>query len=170
METGDVLADAFGRVVDDFARAVDGLRADELAFRPDPEANSIAWLTWHATRVQDDHVAALAGRPQAWHDDGFEERFALGFHTRDIGYGHTAEQVAAVRVDGPDLLLEYLRAVHARTLAYVSGITSDELARVVDRNWDPPVTAAVRIVSVIDDCMQHAGQAAYVRGLVERRR
>ena len=170
METRDVLADAFGRVVEDFERALSGLSADALADRPDADANSIAWLCWHATRVQDDHVAELADRTQAWHDSGFEERFGFAFDTRDVGYGHTSEQVAAVRVDGPAILLEYLAAVHARTLDYLATVDAAELDRVVDRNWDPPVTAGVRIVSVIDDCIQHAGQAAYVRGLLERRR
>ena len=38
--------------------------------------------------------------------------------------------------------------------------------RVVDRTWDPPVTLGVRLVSILDDDTQHAGQAAYVRGLL----
>ena len=169
METKDVLADAFGRVLEDFERALSGLSGDDLSFRPDADANSIAWLCWHATRVEDDHMAELAGRTQAWHDSGFEERFRFGFDTRDVGYGHTTAQVGAVRVDGPEILLDYLRAVHGRTLEYLSRVDASELSRVIDRNWDPPVTAGVRIVSVIDDCIQHAGQAAYVRGLIERR-
>ena len=169
METSDILIEAFGRVVEDFERALIGLTADELAYRPDAEANSIAWLAWHAARVQDDHIAELAGRDQAWHDSGFEDRFDFGFDTRDVGYGHTSDQVATVRTDGPEILLEYLRAVTDRTNHHLSGIDSAELDRIVDRNWDPPVTAGVRIVSVVDDCIQHAGQAAYVRGLIERR-
>lgn len=168
METRDVLADAFGRIVEDFDRAVSGLSADDLAFRPDPDANSIAWLTWHAARVQDDHVAGLAGTGQVWTDDGFLERFALGLHPRDIGYGHSSAQVGAVRPDDGRLLLDYLAAVTARTLTYLERVDAIELDRVVDRNWDPPVTAGVRLVSVVDDCMQHAGQANYVRGLIER--
>jgi len=170
METNDVLADAFGRIVEDFELAVVGLAADDLAFRPDPEANSIAWLAWHAARVQDDHVSAVANREQAWIAGGFEQRFGMGFDPGDIGFGHTADQVAAVRPDGPGILVDYLVAVHARTLDYLSGVDPAELDRIVDRNWDPPVTAGVRLVSVIDDSIQHAGQALYVRGMIERRR
>jgi hypothetical protein len=169
METRDVLADAFGRIVEDVELAVAGLPADELAVRPDPDANSIAWLAWHAARVQDDHVAALADRPQVWTEGGFHARFGLDLDPRDIGYGHTSEQVAAVRPDGPELLLDYLRAVTERTLEYLAGVDATELDRIVDRRWDPPVTAGVRLVSVIDDGMQHAGQARYVRGMIERR-
>ena len=164
-----MLADAFGRIVEDVELAVAGLPADELAVRPDPDANSIAWLAWHAARVQDDHVAALADRPQVWTEGGFHARFGLDLDPRDIGYGHTSEQVAAVRPDGPELLLDYLRAVTERTLEYLAGVDATELDRIVDRRWDPPVTAGVRLVSVIDDGMQHAGQARYVRGMIERR-
>lgn len=170
MDTNDVLADAFGRIVGDFELALVGLTPDELAFRPDPGANSIAWLAWHATRVQDDHVAALADRRQAWTEAGFQERFGMDFDPRDIGFGHTSDQVAAVRPKGPEILVEYLRAVTERTHAYLERVDASELDRIVDRNWDPPVTAGVRLVSVIDDSIQHAGQALFVRGMIERRR
>ena len=169
MDTKDVLAETFGRIVEEFELAVTGLTADQLAFRPDPGANSIAWLAWHATRVQDDHVSALADRGQAWIEDGFHQRFGTDFDPRDIGYGHTTEQVAAVRPDGPEVLVDYLRAVTERTFEYVSRIDTSELDRIVDRNWDPPVSAGVRLVSVIDDSIQHAGQALYVRGMIDRR-
>ena len=169
METSNVLADAFGRIVEDFELAVVGLSSDELAFRPDPEANSIAWLAWHAARVQDDHVSALAHRRQAWIEDGFRQRFGTDLDPRDIGYGHTSDQVAAVRPDRPEILLDYLRAVTERTLEYLSRVDASELDRIVDRNWDPPVSAGARLVSVIDDSIQHAGQALYVRGMIERR-
>ena len=74
------------------------------------------------------------------------------------------QEVASVSVSG-DLLSGYHQAVHELTLRYVDGITAAELDRIVDTRWDPPVTAAVRLVSVIGDTMQHLGQAAYVRGL-----
>lgn len=170
MDIGDLLVDAFSRFVTDVEAAVDGLSADELAHRPDAEANSIAWLVWHATRVQDDHVAELAGREQAWTELGFVDRFGFELDRADTGYGHGPDQVAAVRPTGPDELLDYVHAVTDRTGEYVRGLDAAELDRIVDRSWDPPVTAGVRLVSVIDDCLQHAGQAAYVRGLVERRR
>lgn len=173
MELSDVLRDAFGRVVEHAEAAVDGLDADSLAWRPDAEANPIGWLIWHLTRVQDDHVSELARREQVWTDDGFEDRFGFGLAEGDIGYGHTSDDVARVRPDGPDLLLAYLTAVTDRTGEYLDtlrGRDVAELDRIVDRRWDPPVSAGVRLVSVLDDCTQHAGQAAYVRGLLDRAR
>lgn len=169
METRELLVDAFGRIVEDFEAAIAGLTPVQLAVRLDAEANSIAWLAWHAARVQDDHVAELAERPQAWTEEGFDDRFDLGLDPGDIGYGHSADEVAKVRVHDPQLLIDYLHAVTARTNDYLRGVDAAELERIVDRRWDPPVTVAVRLVSVIDDCMQHAGQARFIRGVVERR-
>ncbi len=74
--------------------------------------------------------------------------------------------MAAVRASA-DLLADYLGAVHGRTVEYVAGLTEADLDSVVDERWDPPVTLGVRLVSVVGDDLQHLGQAAYVRGLLE---
>jgi len=161
-----ILIDAFGRVRELVTDLTDGLTDDVATYRPDPGANSIAWLIWHLTRIQDDHVADLAQAEEAWVE--WRDRFGLPFGKGATGYGHGPEEVGAVRASG-DLLADYHRAVHELTLRYLEGITPAELDRIVDTRWDPPVTAAVRLVSVIGDTMQHLGQAAYVRGLAQRR-
>ncbi len=161
-----ILVDAFGRVRDRVIDLTDGLTDEIATYRPDPGANSIAWLIWHLSRIQDDHVANLAQVEQAWAT--WRERFGLPFSTWATGYGQGPQQVAAVRVSG-DLLAEYHRAVHELTMSYLEDLTSEELDRIVDTRWDPPVTTAVRLVSVIGDTLQHLGQAAYVRGLASRR-
>jgi hypothetical protein len=163
----DVLRDVFGRVRTDVHGAVEGLDDTALIYRVDGTANSIAWLVWHLTRVQDDHVADVAGTDQVWTAQGFADRFDLPFPASSIGFGHGSDEVAAVRA-GADLLLGYYDAVHAQTLHYLDGLSDADLERVVDRRWDPPVTLGVRLVSVADDDLQHAGQAAFVRGVVER--
>ncbi|MER8184519.1 DUF664 domain-containing protein [Kitasatospora sp. NPDC094015] len=170
MRSTDVLADAFGRIRESVHAAVEGLGPEELAHRPDPGANSIAWLVWHLTRIQDDHVAEAAGTDQLWTGGGWAERFGLPFAPRATGYGHSPEQVAAVRVDSPALLTGYHDAVYEHTLGYLRGLGDAALDQVVDERWSPPVTLGVRLVSVVGDDLQHAGQAAYVRGLVIRRR
>ena len=169
MTSAELLADAFSRIRAVVHRVVDGLTAEQLAFRVDAGANSIAWLVWHLTRIQDDHVAEVAQAEQVWTSGGWAERFGLPFHPRDTGYGHGAEEVAAVRVESGELLVGYYDAVHAQTIRYVEQLGDAALDRVVDRSWDPPVTLGVRLVSVIADDLQHAGQAAFVRGLLQRR-
>ncbi len=165
MNPSQLLQEAFGRIVESGTSVVDGLSQDQLAHRPTPDANSIGWLVWHLARVQDDHVAEVAGREQVWSAQGFQARFDLPLEKDDTGYGHTAQDVGKVWVDA-GALADYLRAVHEQTVAFLAGVSEADLDRVVDERWDPPVTLGVRLVSVLDDDTQHIGQAAYVRGLL----
>jgi hypothetical protein len=169
MNVGDLLADAFDRIGEVVHEVVTGLTADQLGYRPDGEANSICWLVWHLTRVQDDHVSEVAGTDQVWISGGWAERFGLPFAPSATGYGHTSGQVAALQVSDGSLLTGYHDAVLQQTGKFVRGLDAASLDRIVDESWDPPVTLGVRLVSVISDDLQHAGQAAYLRGLLERR-
>ena len=168
MRTSELLTDAIDRVREQVPGLVEGLDEDDLAWRPDPESNSIAWLLWHLTRIEDDHVAEVAGTGQAWLDDAWMARFELPLPAEDHGFGHSSEQVAAVRASG-ELLVGYHAAVAERASSYLATLTDADLDRVVDERWDPPVTLGVRLVSVVCEVNQHVGQAAYVRGLLERR-
>jgi hypothetical protein len=167
MDIAGLLLDIYGRVLPLAQDAVDGLDAGELATQPAPGANSIAWLIWHLARVQDHHVSELLDTTQLWESGDWAERFGLDGDPSDTGYGHTVEEMDRVRPDGPDALLDYLTAVDQRTREMLSGLSPADLDRIVDRRWDPPVTLGVRLVSIADDCLQHVGQAAYVRGLLQ---
>ncbi len=165
----EILMDGFERIRDAVHPAVNGLSEEDLAYRADPESNSIAWLVWHLTRIQDDHVTGLSGEEQAWTANGWAERFALPLDPSDTGYGHDPATVAVVVADAGSLL-GYFEDVHARTAEYVRLLSETDLERVVDQRWDPPVTAGVRLISVLADDLEHVGQAAYLRGIIERRR
>ena len=169
MESQDILRDSFQRIRDQLARVIDGLSAEQLSYRPHEDANSIAWLCWHLTRVHDDHMSEIAGTEQAWVADDRAERFGMEPDPNNQGTGHGPTEVAAIKPDA-DLLLGYQDAVLGKTNEYLDTLTSDELNRTIDRRWNPPVTVGVRIVSVINDNTEHVGQAAYIRGLVEKRR
>ena len=167
MTSAELLVDAFGRIHDSVHRVLDGLTPDQLAFRVDEQANSIGWLTWHLTRIQDDHLADAAQTEQVWLSGGWWQRFALPFDRLATGYGHQSDDVAQVRVTA-DLLRNYHDAVHANTIGYVAGLSDDDLHRIVDTRWSPPVTLGVRLVSVLADDLQHVGQAALIRGVIGR--
>ncbi|MFF1695465.1 DinB family protein [Streptomyces sp. NPDC058257] len=169
MNTAELMADAFGRVQEQVHAVVDSLSLEDLAFRPDAEANSITWLVWHLTRVQDDHVADAAGLDQVWTAQGWSDRFQLPLGEQETGYGHTAKQVASVRGIAADQLRGYYDAVHEQTLSFLHGLDDAALDRIVDDQWTPHVTLGVRLISVVSDDLQHTGQAAYVRGLLPRR-
>ncbi|MFJ8825026.1 DinB family protein [Streptomyces sp. NPDC102467] len=166
MRIHDVLIDGYGRIQEEVHAVVEGLSPDDLHTRPGDGANSIAWLIWHLTRVQDDHVADAAGTEQVWLGQGWADRFGLPLPASDTGYGHTSKQVGQVQVESGDLLVGYYDAVHEQTLGFLGDLKDAALDRIVDENWDPPVTLGARLVSVLSDDLQHVGQAAYVRGLL----
>ncbi len=167
MDVSSLLCDGFERVRHGVEGVLSGIDEAHLIFRPDPEANTIAWLVWHLTRVQDDHVASVAGAEQRWTAEDWHGRFALPFEPSATGWSQAADEVGAVRGSGA-LLFGYHDAVHRATIDFVRTLGERDLDRVVDTRWDPPVTLGVRLVSVIEDDLQHVGQAAYLRGWAER--
>ena len=164
MKTKELLLDAFGRVRETVEATLEGLDGGTLALRPGGAGNSIAWLVWHLSRVEDVQVADVASREQVWTAQDFVGRFGLPLSRNDTGYGHSSEQVDAVRAEAR-LLLQYYDAVHRQTVEFLETLGDGDLDRVVDSRWDPPVTLGVRLVSTIADCLQHVGQAAYAKGL-----
>ena len=162
----ELLADAFGRIREDVVHAIDGVDAETLARRPegaDGPGNSMAWLIWHLTRVQDDHVAKAFGIGQVW-PQGWSARFGLPFVEADTGYGHTSTEVDAVRAESA-LLIGYHEAVSAQTRSCLEDVSPADLERLMDDTWGANVSLGERLISVIGDDMQHIGQAAYLRGL-----
>lgn len=170
-----LLRDGFQRIHDDVPSVLDGLSADELLWRPDDAANPIGWLVWHLTRQQDIQIAHLAKLRSPWLTT-WQERFGLPYERNASGYGMTSAEVGAYDVTDPELLIGYQDATYELTAAWLDEIDAldggadAEWARVIDRAYTPPVTVAVRALSVFDDAAKHLGQAEYVKGLVQRRR
>ncbi|MCW2738625.1 DUF664 domain-containing protein [Nocardioides sp.] len=164
MDVRGLLTEGFGRITELYDDVAEGLDERTLHERPGGKGNPIGWLLWHLARVQDHHIAGLADGPQVWEE--WQERFGLPNGTDDTGYGHTSEQVDAIRITDPELLVDYHHAVTLATARYLQTVDEKELEREVDQRWDPPVTAGVRLISIQGDCLQHLGQAAYVKGLL----
>lgn len=164
MKTNELLLDAFGRIREVVAATLKGVDGGSLHRRPAGNGNSVAWLVWHLGRVEDAQVASAAGLEQVWASQGFADRFGLPLNKRDTGYGHSSAQVDAVQAP-PELLLAYYDAVHRQSVTFLETLQDEDLDRVVDTRWDPPVTLGVRLLSTLADCLQHAGQAAYAKGL-----
>jgi uncharacterized damage-inducible protein DinB len=162
----ELLTNAFRQIRDLGHSATDGLHAEQLNAQIADGANTVSWLLWHLARVQDDHVAEVAGTEQVWTAAGWADRFDLPISAAATGYGHSADEVTQVTVDSGELLTGYLDAVTDATLAYLETLTASDLDRVVDESYDPPVTLGVRLLSVVGDDLQHVGQAAFASGLV----
>jgi hypothetical protein len=167
MDVSALLIELYGRIRPLAEEAVSGATPEQLTATVVPGTNPVGWLVWHLTRVQDDHVAELIGGEQLWAIGEWAPQFGLEPDPSNTGYGHTPGDVATVRPESGEVLLSYLDAVSARTDTFLAGLTPPDLDRVVDRRWDPPVTLGVRLVSIADDSLQHVGQAAYLRGLLD---
>ena len=168
--SAELLIDAFGRIREEVHAVLDGLGEEELVVRLDGAANPIGWLVWHLTRVQDDHLADVAGDEQVWTTGGWERRFGLPYPADATGYGQSDPDLEAFKGVPAALLAAYHDAVHEQTVGYLRGVSDPDLDRVVDERWDPPVTLGVRLVSMVSDDLQHVGQAALVRGVLRQRR
>jgi hypothetical protein len=168
MTSSQLLTDGYTRINELVARALKDVTLAGLAFRPDPGANSIAWLVWHLTRVQDSHLAELLDEEQRWVSEGWAARFDLPLAVASTGFGHTSEQVALLGSASRELLDGYNNDVHEHTMGFLESLGDLDLDRVVDTSWNPPVTLGVRLISVLSDNLQHAGQALFVRGISDR--
>ncbi|MHA7271666.1 mycothiol transferase [Arthrobacter sp. HLT1-20] len=165
MRSSELLADVYGRIDTIVSDVLNGLEPDKANWRPGGSGNSISWLIWHLCRSQDEQIAQVAGLESVWRREGYAGRFALDLDTDSTGYGHSTQQVDALHLESLDLLRQYHQAVLAQSLEFVATLEDAALDRVVDRGWNPPVTLGVRLISIADDCVQHGGQAAYVKGL-----
>ena len=166
MDWKELLEDAYNRVPWLIENVLNELTPEDIDWQPSPDTNPIGWLVWHLTRQQDAQIASLIGEEQLWIRDGWHERFGREQEPRDVGFGFEPEQVAAFKSPDNKILLGYLKASVARTLGYLKGLTQEDLDRELDEpQYSPLPTLGVRIISILDDCILHAGQAAYVRGL-----
>jgi hypothetical protein len=168
MRANEFLLEAYGRIRPLVHRAADGLTAEQLCHQIEPAANTIAWLVWHLSRIQDQHLSELAGSPELWSDRRWVQTTGIDRDPITRGQGDGPAEVAAMRPPGPCGLLEYHDAVSARTAEYLTTLTDAELSRIVDRSYTPTVSAGVRLASVLSDNLQHAGQALYLRGVIDR--
>jgi len=168
MEWQELLTDGYERVSQALQRALDGLNQDDLNEQPHPDSNSMGWLAWHLTRVQDHHIADLMGEEQLWIKEGWHSKFNRPADPQDTGFRHSSEDVAAFKSPDVATLLEYHRAVLERSKRYINSLSAADLDRELNEPWFQPLpTVGVRLVSVMSDSLQHVGQIAYVRGLLK---
>jgi hypothetical protein len=164
--TNEILIDEFNRIKDVVHKTVKGLSDDDLTYFLEEVPNSVAWQVWHLTRIQDNHIASFLNLEQVWTGSGWYEKFGLPFDKNATGWGQTAKETKQVKVNGK-LLLGYLDEVTDVTVKCINSLADSDYKKIVDKHWDPPVTLAVRLVSVLSDDFQHAGQAAFLKGLIK---
>ena len=168
MDAKDIVLDALERIRSSLHRTLDDLTLEEVHQQPQSDVNSIAWLAWHLTRVQDTSIAGLMGEEHLWVSHGWHAKFDMEPDSANDGFGHTPEQVSTFRVPSTETLLDFHDHVCERSKAYVARLEAEDFNRTLNEpQWQPLPTVGVRLVSVISDNLQHAGQAAYLRGMLQ---
>lgn len=164
-----VLLDALDRSRERLGRALADVTAEQAGARPvdalAPRIDSLAWLVWHTAREIDLQVSDLAGQEALW-TSRYARLLDLPLPDDTEDWRHSPEESARVRVSDLAPLIEYLDAAYALARDYIGSLDPATLNEVIDRSWDPPVTRAARLVSIIDDAAQHSGQAVWARRLL----
>jgi len=149
---------------DYIARAIKDLSPDELAWRPKPHSNNIAFLLWHLARVEDLWINRLIlGGKSMYETDGWYKKFKTP--AQDSGFGYDQAKLAAWPVPTPELLQSYTAAVREKTLAFLK--TTDE------KKLDEPkdfilnkATVGWALSHLISEIGEHSGQIGYLRGVM----
>ncbi len=168
MEWQQLIIDGYERVLQTLEKSLEGLTQADLDKQPNPDCNSMGWLAWHLTRGQDRQIASFTGEEQLWIKDGWYAKFNRPPDAKDTGFRHSSEDVRAFKSPDVKTILEYHRAVLERLKSYISSLSAADLDLELNEPWFQPLpTVGVRLVSVMSDELQHAGQIAYVRGLLK---
>ena len=98
--------------------------------RPHPGVNTVAWLVWHAARIEDVGVNRFVVDGTQVLDTGWLGR--LGVDRRDVGTGMTDAEVDALsaRID-LSALRAYWQAITRRTLDVVATLRGEKLDAIV---------------------------------------
>jgi uncharacterized damage-inducible protein DinB len=146
-------------------RAVEDLSADELRNQPaGPRSNPVGWLVWHMTRTRDSIIASITGAATIWESDGWADRFGMaGEPPRFV-----PENVHTFDPKDFETLIGYFDAVAEKTKEAVEGMPEDDMERLVESTIPgrPAQPVASRLSVIMNDNIQHAGQIAYLRGLI----
>lgn len=168
MEWQDLLKDGYSRIYEYMKHTLKGLDQNDLNWQPRNDSNSIGWLAWHITRQQDAQISSLIGEDQIWIKDRWFMRFNRPDDRNDVGFGHTKKQVQDFRSPDISILLDYQKAVSKRSMDYFMTLSKTDLEKELDEPWfHPTPTIGVRIISILEDSLLHAGQMAYIRGLIK---
>lgn len=165
MDALDLLRDLTSRPRDAAERLRHQLNPVTLNARPGGHPNSVAWLLWHTGREIDVQLADLVGGEQVWTAGGFDQRFDLGPAGDAVGYGHTDAEARRIVIEDGGGVLDYVHATLTAMDDYLGTLSAAALDDIIDEQWDPPVTRGARLVSIVDDAIQHLAQAAYVLGM-----
>lgn len=147
-------------------KAVEGMTAEQLNFRPREGGVSGFFSLWHYVRTEDNIVQFVIQRkPTVWLEGGYDERF--GLHRTAQGTGMTEDEANAVTIGDVPTWLEYQQKVWQATDDYLAAMSPEEF------NSRTVVIKPVGEMSLWNGlygmCLshgyRHVGELEYVRGV-----
>jgi hypothetical protein len=168
MELQEMLSAAYGGILRTLDYTLKGLTEKDLNWQPKPDCNSIGWLAWHPTRFQDMQISEFMGQEQLWIKDGWHKKWGRPADPRDAGSGMKPEDLAKFRSPDAETVLAYVKAVVERSQQYFTTIKKTDLDKVMQNvPFKPPPTVGMMLIIIMSDGISHAGQAGYVRGMLQ---
>ncbi len=168
MEWKDLLVNSYDEAFKAVERALVGLSQEDLDWQSRPDCNSIGWTAWHLARELDGLVNSITGEEQLWIKDKWHEKFNRLPDPTDSGTGHSPEQVAEFKSPDVKTLLNYYQSVLEMSKLHITSLSSSDLNRKIDDPWAQYFpTVASRLVVALEETLLHAGQACYIRGLLQ---
>ena len=163
-----MVRDLVHRTERDVLAVLDGLDHALLDRAVRPGTNSIGWLLWHLTRSHDRNVSELQNRQQLWLSDGWHERFGKAADPDETGYRHAPAQAASFRSPAANVIAGYHRAVVEMIDDYLQQAPDEDPNRIVTSpTLGDSATVHLRLVGVLVEGLQHVGQAALLRGMLQ---
>jgi hypothetical protein len=168
LELHEMLSGAYGSILKTLEYTLEGLTEEDLNWQPKPDCNSIGWLAWHLTRIQDMTIADFTGDEQLWIKDGWHKKWGRPADPQDFGNGMKPEDLAKFKSPDAKTLLAYHKTVLEKSQEFFPTLKKADLDEVLENTpFKPPPTAGMMLLIILGDGLQHAGQAAYVRGMLQ---
>lgn len=165
----EIIMDIFDRIAAQLAQVLEGLTPEELNRQPSTGANTIGWMAWHLTRSHDRNMSELMKMEQLWISEGWYKRFNRAPDPSETGWGHTIDEMKNFGAPDSMTIMKYHRSVLERIKDYIGNDLTEAVLE--DESYSPTFRRSSpvyrRITGVINDGLQHVGQAAYVRGLIQ---
>ena len=148
-------------------RALSELSTEELNSHPcGPGTNSIAWLIWHLTRIQDLSASARMGKDQAWVAEGFHAKFGMEADFMKFN-SFTPEELDAFPQMDAESLLGYYECARGYLTEYVNSLSASDLDAPVPPRPHGPENVGDALGITLADNTQHFGQIAFIMGVVK---
>ena len=147
-------------------RALEGLTDADLIKRPSDQDNTIGWLMWHKTRVEDIAFADASGEEQFWISDKWHEKFGMEPNPGQMGFRGFARTSDEPRVQERKTFSATPTPFGRARLRCWRASRPRTSTRKSPPRWARPSKSGTTSGRVAADNIQHGGQICYLRGFI----